>query len=115
MPSSPCLTCGELTAGSYCDAHRANASSTRSTPGRGSSAQIARFRRAVLLLAGHRCEAVIDGERCAVTDPRVLEAHHVRGLRAGGTNDPASNGVALCRAHHRQVEREQRQSCRAGP
>ncbi len=115
MPSRPCLTCGELGLESYCAAHRPAARPSRSTPGRGSGGQIAKFRAAVLRLAGGQCEAVIQGERCDVTDPRLLEAHHVRGLRAGGTNDAASNGVALCRAHHRHVEREQRQSRWTGP
>lgn len=105
MPVTPCLTCGALTAaGSYCPAHARNASLTRSTPGRGSGTQIAKFRAAVLRLAGGQCEAVIDGVRCGIRDPRLLEAHHLRGLRAGGTNDPATNGVALCRRHHREVE-----------
>lgn len=33
-----------------------------------------------------------------------LEAHHLRPLAKGGTNT-AANGIALCRKHHRIVER----------
>lgn len=78
---------------------------TRQTPGRGSGGQATAFRASVLRLAGNRCEAVVSGVRCDVRDPAQLEAHHIRGLRAGGTSD-AYNGVALCGPHHRQVERE---------
>jgi predicted restriction endonuclease len=56
----------------------------------------------VLLDAGGRCQAVIDGVRCNIWGAE-LEAHHVVGLRQGGANDPA-NGVALCRPHHRLAE-----------
>jgi predicted restriction endonuclease len=35
-----------------------------------------------------------------------LQAHHVIPLRKGGKNDPITNGVCLCPAHHRIVERE---------
>jgi hypothetical protein len=103
VPQRPCLKCGALTSdGSYCDRHLPPG--TRQTPGRGSGGQAAAFREAVLKLAGYRCEAIEDGERCTVTDLALLEAHHVHALRDGGTGDPWLNGVALCRSHHRQVE-----------
>jgi predicted restriction endonuclease len=57
----------------------------------------------VLLDAGWRCQAVIDGVRCQVWGAAQLEAHHVVGLRQGGSNDPA-NGLALCRRHHRLAD-----------
>jgi predicted restriction endonuclease len=58
----------------------------------------------VLLDAGGRCQAVIDGVRCDVVGASELEAHHVVALRRGGADSPA-NGVALCRHHHRMAER----------
>jgi 5-methylcytosine-specific restriction enzyme A len=57
----------------------------------------------VLVAAEYRCQAIENGTRCDVTDPALLEAHHLKPVRDGGTNDP-SNGVALCRRHHRAVE-----------
>ena len=36
-----------------------------------------------------------------------LTAHHLIGLRDGGSNDPA-NGVALCGSCHAKVEAERR-------
>jgi predicted restriction endonuclease len=57
----------------------------------------------VLRRAGYRCQAVENGARCDVTGAENLHAHHITGLRVGGTNDPA-NGVALCRPHHGRVE-----------
>lgn len=99
MPSRPCLACGALTTGSYCPGH-GPPRPTRATPGRRDPAA---FRAAVLLDAGGRCQAVIDGVRCNVWRPDQLQAHHVVGLRRGGANDPA-NGVALCRYHHRLAD-----------
>jgi predicted restriction endonuclease len=71
---------------------------------RGGGTVIARFRAEVLRLSGGRCEAVIDGVRCDVTDAQRLEAHHLRGVAAGGSNDAASNGVCLCKLHHAMIE-----------
>jgi predicted restriction endonuclease len=56
----------------------------------------------VLAAAGHRCQFV-DGHGSRCTTTTGLEAHHLRGLRQGGTNNPAANGVAVCRKHHRMV------------
>jgi hypothetical protein len=103
VPHRPCLRCGALTTdGSYCREHVP--AGTRQTPGRGSGGQAAAFRAAVLTHAGGRCEAIVNGKRCEVTDKRKLQAHHVHGLREGGSNDPWLNGVLLCTEHHRQVE-----------
>jgi predicted restriction endonuclease len=61
-------------------------------------------REAVLERDGYKCRAVENGERCDVTDPRKLEAHHLVSLREGGTNT-IDNGATLCRRHHRMIER----------
>ena len=74
---------------------RARGSSSWS-PGRNRVEQ-ARFRREVLKRAGDQCQALVDGERCTVTEP--LFAHHLE----PGNDDPAM-GVALCRGHHRAVD-----------
>jgi hypothetical protein len=96
---SVCLQCGTYCAlgSSYCQRHTPV---PRARKLRGGGATISRFRRDVLLRAGSRCEAVVDGVRCEVTGADALEAHHVRPITAGGTNDASTNGVALCRAHH---------------
>jgi predicted restriction endonuclease len=100
----PCLTCGDLVeSGSYCPADDPDRHRPRTTPGRGGGSTITVFRAAVLAKAGHRCEVVKGGTRCTVTGAGNLEAHHLRPLREGGTNDPA-NGRACCRRHHRMIE-----------
>jgi len=86
----PCLTCGVLIrSGSYRRAHRPS----RQTPGRGSGARAAAFRRATLAKTGGRCAL------CGSTDR--VEAHHVIDLRDGGLDDAEANGQPLCFAHHR--------------
>jgi predicted restriction endonuclease len=49
------------------------------------------------------------GWRCALcgSTPNV-QAHHVRGLRVGGSNDPA-NGIPLCARCHAKVEAKVRE------
>jgi hypothetical protein len=96
----PCITCGRLIAsGSRCPGHGG-----RQTPGRGGGRAAQRFRDAVLTRAAYQCEAIINGIRCERREG--LEAHHLIPLRKGGANDPITNGVCLCPAHHRIVERE---------
>jgi 5-methylcytosine-specific restriction endonuclease McrA len=104
MPLRPCLVCGALGPESYCRAHRPT-SRTRQTPNRGGGATARAFREAVLARDGYRCAAIEEGERCTVTDTRLLEVHHVVPLANGGSNDP-TNGVTLCRSHHQTVEKE---------
>jgi hypothetical protein len=74
----------------------------RNTPGRTGAGQAA-FRDAVLAAAEYYCHAVENGIRCDVTNPALLEAHNLNRLRDGGGNDQ-SNGVCVCRHHHRLVE-----------
>lgn len=105
MPQRPCLSCGILVAtASYCAQCRPAAQPTRQTAGRRNPSV---FRQAVLRAAGYRCEALLNGVRCDVTDPALLEAHHVVGVVEGGT-DRAENGRALCRVHHRQADTDAR-------
>lgn len=106
MSLRPCLRCGELTPeGSYCPQHEPKRAS-RSTPGRGSGSAAGKLREAALKRDGGQCRALLaDGTRCAVDDPRLLQAHHLRPLRLGGSNGLA-NVVMLCRKHHEQAERE---------
>ena len=101
----PCLRCGTLIggSGSYCSQHRPRRPS-RQTAGRGGGWAASKFRKAVLARAGYRCEAMVGGLRCEVLEG--LEAHHWRALANGGSNDP-SNGVCLCRKHHRLAESAQ--------
>jgi predicted restriction endonuclease len=78
-----------------------NAARPSWSPNRNRSAQ-ARFRREVLKAAGYRCQAMLaNGYRCTVTEP--LYAHH----QVKGSYN-AVDGVALCRSHHRQVDRHAR-------
>jgi predicted restriction endonuclease len=58
----------------------------------------ARFRKRVLFNAGHRCQFVEDGMRCSET--AELQAHHTE-----PGNDLPETGVALCRAHHKVLDR----------
>lgn len=60
----------------------------------------------MLARAGHQCQWVQDGRRCAITS--ALEAHHIVPLRTlyeqrADLDDPR-RGVALCRTHHEQAE-----------
>ncbi len=104
MPVKPCVTCGVLLmSGSHCSKHSPK-NIKRPTPGR--SGQTA-FASAVLLNAGHRCEAVEDGVRCAVT--QHLQVHHIVRLRVSRSMDPAGGG-ALCRRHHALASAAERRS-----
>jgi predicted restriction endonuclease len=95
-----CITCGVLVeSASGCALH---AKRPRSTPGRTGAGQAA-FRDAVPAAAEYRCQAVENGVRCRLTDLALLDAHHLKRLRDGGTND-TSNGVCVGRHHHRLVE-----------
>lgn len=104
--------------GDYCRHHRSR--STR--PSRGSKALNTRpkgrhwtkLRDACLKRDGYRCRAELpDGSQCAVHDPtgRELRAHHVIGLKEGGSNELA-NLIALCRSHHDQIEAAKRRRAR---
>jgi len=97
VPSTPCLTCGTLTQGSYCAAHQPS----YRHPGRGSGSASQAFRAAVLAKTGGAC--AIPG--CPTARDRV-QAHHVIGLNEGGSNDPETNGQVLCHGHHMAIERQ---------
>jgi 5-methylcytosine-specific restriction protein A len=101
MPVRPCIRCGVLVeSGSYCPRHQP-VRRNRWNVTRGSGGQAAKFRRAVLQRAGYQCEAIENGLRCQAIEG--LEAHHLIPLSKGGT-DAVTNGVLLCRRHHRQIE-----------
>ena len=68
----------------------------------------ARFRRAVLKAAGHRCQAIENGERCPVTGAENLHAHHTQ----PGNDDPAT-GAALCERHDLMIDPHARPRRRA--
>lgn len=82
----------------YCLRHRPK----RDTAVRGSGAARRRFRQAVFVLANGQCEVMVDGVRCEVRDPASLEAHHLRGVKAG--NDPINNGILVCVEDHALLE-----------
>lgn len=63
-------------------------------------AKQARFRKQVLEAAGHQCQAEVNGVRCYMRGDTVLFAHHL--VRDSWD---ASDGVALCRRHHRLVDK----------
>jgi hypothetical protein len=60
----------------------------------------ARFRADTLAKTGGRC--AVPG--CTTPTDRV-QAHHAIAVTEGGSNDGQVNGVPLCHAHHREVER----------
>src|SRR2546430_1099442 len=94
MPLRPCIRCGALTSGSYCPEHVPDrGGATRETPGRGSGSRRAAFRERVGEAAGWRCQAIVNGARCPVTDRSQLEAHHVEPVRGTGVD---GRGVLLC-------------------
>jgi hypothetical protein len=103
-----CLGCGVLITGgrSRC----VNCRPKRNVKARGGGAQITRFRATVMAIAHHQCEAIENGVRCTERDPAELEAHHLKPISEGGSNDPVTNGVLLCKDHHARLEgRELRQ------
>jgi hypothetical protein len=91
------LTCGVLIPrGSYCRRHEPK----RDSPGRWTGPGSRSFRSDTLAKTGGRCVV------CGSTDR--VEAHHIIGLREGGSNDAAVNGMPLCFDHHRGLEAERR-------
>jgi hypothetical protein len=99
----PCLRCGALsTRGSYCRLHAPSYS--KRNPARGNGWDATKFRRAVLMRAGYRCEAVENGVRCEVRGPGNLQAHHVAKITEGGDPHDPRGGRALCHRHHRLID-----------
>jgi predicted restriction endonuclease len=91
----PCLTCNVLVHGrSYCRRHDPHLHRFPH-PQRGTRRAQARFAAAVMKRAGGRCE---------VCGAPAEQAHHRTPVAAGGTH-ATSNGIALCRAHHREAHR----------
>jgi predicted restriction endonuclease len=108
VPFKQCLEpgCGELlrlSGPSRCPTHRRD--QRKSWSWDRNHAAHKRFARAVKKRDGYRCTFVEDGVRCSATTDLV--AHHLVPLAAQGGDDPA-NGVTVCRAHHRQVDRHAR-------
>lgn len=106
MPRAPkqCATCSALTAGgkTYCDQCQPNGWAThpsaRNT--RYSRTETRAFHRAVLALEPN----------CRQCGARATQADHIIPVSQGGTNDPATNGAALCdQCHAHKTKREQRQ------
>ncbi len=86
MPRRPCLICGQLASGSYCDRHR-----------RGGSIRAWRNLRAQAVSRdGHRCVERGATER--------LAAHHVVPVAEGGVNT-LDNLAVLCKGCHGAVHR----------
>jgi predicted restriction endonuclease len=95
---SACLDCGRPSDQKRCEVHRAvNGSPSSWGKTRSRTAQ-ARFRRAVLELAGGRCQYMRNGVRCPATEG--LQAQH----QQRGSDDPAT-GMALCRDHYKALDR----------
>jgi len=95
MPSRPCIVCGELGAGSYCNAHRPKSRGLDPRRKNGWAAQ--RWAQKVKAQTGGRCA------RCGSTDR--VQAHHLHAIGAGGAAD--GTGVALCAHCHRRVHTAQ--------
>jgi hypothetical protein len=100
MPRRPCLQCGALTTGTYCPVCNPRSAAGHWTANRDRATQ-ARFRRLVLQAAGGRCQYVANGRRCTTTNG--LQAHHTQ----PGNDNPAT-GIALCRPHHRTIDKHAR-------
>lgn len=58
------------------------------------------WRQQVLRMAGHRCQAMVNGKRCTVCAPAMLYADHIVERRDGGPKYDVRNGMALCASHH---------------
>lgn len=108
----PCLTCGTLSEGSYCDEHGKEAENTRSEE-RERTEPHRRFyrdkkwkraRAHALARDGHRCQAFIGGVQCDREND--LTVHHIQPLRNGGEPFELWNLVTLCRPHHEQLENQ---------
>lgn len=88
-----CNVCGTISDTTRCPKHGGLEKGDTSWNGKRNRTTQSRFRHAVLTRAGHRCQGLDYGQRCATTAP--LEAHHTE----PGNNDP-STGLALCGRHH---------------
>ncbi|MGH2924728.1 MAG: HNH endonuclease [Solirubrobacterales bacterium] len=91
MPKRPCLVCGQLANGSYCDRHRPKRLNQRE---HGKTWKSLRAR--ALLRDGGRCVV------CGTT--RQLEAHHVVPVAKGG-RDELVNLETRCEDCHRATHR----------
>lgn len=59
------------------------------------------WRKAVLMLAGCRCQAIQNGRRCTAAMPdQKLYADHINERKDGGAKYDVANGQALCARHH---------------
>lgn len=103
MPRYACTGCGAISPQRKCQRCAPNPANPTSWNGQRDRGAQARFRKHVLRNAGYRCQYVsqVNGTRCPAVDE--LQAHH---LETG--NDDPLYGMALCRNHHRAVDRSAR-------
>lgn len=92
-----CTVCGTISNQTRCPTHRRNPNATRN-PNRDRWKQ-RKFANAVKARDNHRC--TIEG--CTTPTDRIV-AHHIVPLAQGGT-DSLSNGITVCWAHHRELDR----------
>jgi 5-methylcytosine-specific restriction endonuclease McrA len=98
MPKRPCLVCGTVSEGSWCERHKPvwkqRSPSSRAVHKPGWN----KLRARALLRDGRRCVY------CGAGDDG-LEVHHVLPVSEGGANTLA-NVVTICHACHRNAHRE---------
>ena len=59
------------------------------------------WREIIISRAGGRCEAIVDGQRCAKARPgHRMYADHIEEIRDGGDRFDLQNGRCLCGSHH---------------
>lgn len=104
MPRAPklCARCSTPTRGTYCDAHKpAPGWVSHPSPSR---VQLTRAERHAF-----RTAIIRPGVRCVDCGQPATVADHVIPIAEGGSNDPTTNGAALCApCHDRKTQAEAR-------